>query len=294
MNFNYCNEVIELANRLNFRETAEALFLSQPTLSKHISGVEKEIGFRIFERTTTHVEITDSGRIFIEGLRETLQTYNICLGEAQDHHNENVPLIRISGPLLNGGLGSFLSASLAGIGADEAKFSMIDTGVKDCESILAEHSADLAIGFRYKNSSEDFLYTPIKEVSFGIACHKAHPLALKKKVFFSDLVGEELVSYPKIERERYYQFLQATCLEHGLELAFSCMDDGAIYFPYNEKEVIVGVYFENYFNFVNTDAVIRKIDDATACFSICVVRRRDESNPKIIKAFDLISSYSLF
>lgn len=52
---------LEMAERLSFRETAEALYISQSALSRQIAELEKELGAKLFRRSTRKVELTDEG-----------------------------------------------------------------------------------------------------------------------------------------------------------------------------------------------------------------------------------------
>lgn len=52
---------LEMAERLSFRETAEALYISQSALSRQIAELEKELGVKLFRRSTRKVELTDEG-----------------------------------------------------------------------------------------------------------------------------------------------------------------------------------------------------------------------------------------
>jgi DNA-binding transcriptional LysR family regulator len=53
MDIEYLREFIILARYLNFTATAEMLHTTQPTLSRHISSIESEVGIKLFyERST--------------------------------------------------------------------------------------------------------------------------------------------------------------------------------------------------------------------------------------------------
>ncbi len=60
----YLNEFIHLAQTCSFQETAEALFISQSSLSKHIRSLEEELGYSLFDRTTRKVTLSRLGGIF--------------------------------------------------------------------------------------------------------------------------------------------------------------------------------------------------------------------------------------
>ncbi len=51
-----------VARRLSFRAAAEELHLTQPAISRQISGLEEELGAVLFLRGTRHVELTGPGQ----------------------------------------------------------------------------------------------------------------------------------------------------------------------------------------------------------------------------------------
>ena len=92
MNIEYLREFAALAENGNYLETAEELYMSQSTLSKHIMKMEKELGTRLFERTTRRVKMTEAGKLLlpyaikIAGLQDE---YSAKLGaHLRDRDNE--------------------------------------------------------------------------------------------------------------------------------------------------------------------------------------------------------------
>ena len=63
---------VALAERLNFRRAAEACFVSQPSLSAQIAGLEGTLGVQLFERDRRGVRLTAAGEALVPGARETL------------------------------------------------------------------------------------------------------------------------------------------------------------------------------------------------------------------------------
>ncbi|WP_026074517.1 LysR family transcriptional regulator [Brevibacillus massiliensis] len=49
----------------NFRQTAEALFIAQPTVTQHIRLLEKELGIELFDRVGKFVKLTPAGKRFL-------------------------------------------------------------------------------------------------------------------------------------------------------------------------------------------------------------------------------------
>ena len=58
-------EFVTLAETGNYLEAADALFLFQSTLSKHIMALEKELGVHLFERTTRKVRLSSDGECLL-------------------------------------------------------------------------------------------------------------------------------------------------------------------------------------------------------------------------------------
>ncbi len=69
----YLHAVIVLAEELSFTRAAHRLHITQSTLSKQITEIEKQNRFQLFTRDNKKiVELTDAGRIFVEGARSSL------------------------------------------------------------------------------------------------------------------------------------------------------------------------------------------------------------------------------
>ena len=66
MNTKQFQYVLTLVREGSFSKAAEALNISQPSLSQYIKKIEREVGLELFDRTNGEVKITDAGRIYIE------------------------------------------------------------------------------------------------------------------------------------------------------------------------------------------------------------------------------------
>ena len=97
----------EVYKKESFTKAAQALYISQPSLSAAISRLEKELGFYIFDRSSIPLSLTAEGRIYIESIEEMLEIENNMhkriRGLSDDDH----------GPIIIGGssYGSYLIMS---------------------------------------------------------------------------------------------------------------------------------------------------------------------------------------
>lgn len=63
---------LQVAHHRSFSRAAEALFLTQPSVTARIQSLEREIGERLFERTGRSVILTDAGRAFMPHAQRAL------------------------------------------------------------------------------------------------------------------------------------------------------------------------------------------------------------------------------
>lgn len=69
------------ARHLNFHQTAEALYMSQPTVSKHIQQLESELGCELFERLGRTIRLTPAGERFTVYAGRLLEQTDAALQE---------------------------------------------------------------------------------------------------------------------------------------------------------------------------------------------------------------------
>lgn len=74
---------VEVAAQLSFSKAAEALHVSQPTVSHQIKALEDELGCALLVRSTRSVRLTDDGFAFLE-LDDLAQGGRMAVGDP--HH----------------------------------------------------------------------------------------------------------------------------------------------------------------------------------------------------------------
>lgn len=62
--------VLMIAEERNMTAAAARLFVTQPALTLRINRLENKLGFRIFDRTKSPVEITKEGEVYIQEMRK--------------------------------------------------------------------------------------------------------------------------------------------------------------------------------------------------------------------------------
>lgn len=84
-----------LAETLHFGKTAEIENIAQSGLSAQIAKLETELGFRLFERTSHRVSLTDAGQAFIDQARLMLGNMNNTILECRAIAEKNRGVLKL-------------------------------------------------------------------------------------------------------------------------------------------------------------------------------------------------------
>lgn len=86
MNIRWFRTFVTAAEVENFRQTAERLYLAQPTVTVHIKHLEKELGTLLFERVGRHIVLTKAGRHFLPYAKKILKEYDTGIHDLMSWH----------------------------------------------------------------------------------------------------------------------------------------------------------------------------------------------------------------
>jgi DNA-binding transcriptional LysR family regulator len=90
---------IEVASAGGFRAAADRLGMPNSTVSRRISELERDLGLRLFNRTTRRVELTEAGRIYFERCRRIIDEARLAHEELSGIASQPTGLIRASVPV---------------------------------------------------------------------------------------------------------------------------------------------------------------------------------------------------
>lgn len=88
MNTNRIYEFLVLSKLLNFSRAAEALYISQSVLSRHMQELEEEFGVPLLKRTTHAVVLTEAGRVLAKEGPELINKWDSSLRRLR---SQNMP-----------------------------------------------------------------------------------------------------------------------------------------------------------------------------------------------------------
>lgn len=88
--------VLAIARRGSFRAAALELGLSTTALSNVIGKLERQLGVRLFNRTTRSVSLTDAGRNFVDQIGPAVGTLHDAMGAARSQQETPSGTLRIN------------------------------------------------------------------------------------------------------------------------------------------------------------------------------------------------------
>lgn len=176
----------------SFSKAAEALYLTQPTVSGHIKNLENELGVRLLDRLGRRIIPTEEGNI--------LYHYGRRILALRDEARQEIggPSGRLSGQLKLGGstipgayiLPSFIRSFKKKYPEVSVRLLIEDTS-KVAASVLAGDLCMGVIGARVKDPRLE-THAFLKD-ELVVAVPKGHPWAKKKIITFEDLKHEPFI-----------------------------------------------------------------------------------------------------
>ena len=88
MNIQQLRYVVAIAYSGTFREAAEKMYVSQPSLSISVRDLEKELGFKIFRRTSSGTFLTRRGMEFYEKAQELVKGFDVFQNQYANPEDE--------------------------------------------------------------------------------------------------------------------------------------------------------------------------------------------------------------
>lgn len=95
-------EFIVTAQSRSLNGAAKKLFISTPTLSRHLAELEKEVGSTLISRDGMDFLLTPEGETFLESALGLVQAYDSTMASSKDGRENPSPVVTIGGNLRMG------------------------------------------------------------------------------------------------------------------------------------------------------------------------------------------------
>lgn len=216
MDIEQLQSFLTLSQTLNYTKAAENLYITQPTLSRHIKHLETELGCRLFDRSTKQVSLSDKGQSFLKYATNILLEYNRGLAHITGEPTQNADTLDFG--FLRGGTESPLLAMLQDF---TTAYPMINLKLHD-----GNHNDLLAA---LKNGTHDFTLTmgstlagdtgldslPLSTLTTVLIVPVNHPLANRTYVNFQDFYDQPYLCVHKHITKAWHDYVLSLYLSHG-------------------------------------------------------------------------------
>ncbi len=197
MNLLHLRYFVELAGTQHYTRAAEALCITQPTLSHAISQLEFELGLPLFEKQGRNVRLTHNGEQFLEYARKALGTIDEGVDLMQSI-GRGEGIIRL-GLLRTLGIDFIpsLTAEFLRLQAGKNIRFTFHTGVTgELLNGLANRQYDLVFASR-PSDEWGFSAVPVNKQDLVLIVPKGHPLADRQMIDLTETLPYPQVSFTK-------------------------------------------------------------------------------------------------
>ena len=173
-------------------EAAEALFISAPALSTSISRLERELGTQLFDRTNNKISLNVQGRIllkYVNRIFSELEGAKLELRQSVMQKSRHVSLATVASTQWIDMITAFTE--------ENPHFTLSCTSVKRAEISSVGLAAQYNFLLAASEDVPEFYQAEFDSVLLFrdhplLMVHRSHPLATKKTVELSELVGENI------------------------------------------------------------------------------------------------------
>lgn len=210
--------VYEVYKERSFTKAAQNLYISQPSLSARIKKIEEIIGEPLFDRSTTPLQLTEVGKVYIEAAEEITQIEQRVENYINDLAGLKTGNLAVGASTL---FAAYVVPSL--ITQFNQKFpdvhiQLIEGNTAELEEMLGSNALDFVIDNYHYDS---ILYN--KE----LYCEENILLAVPKHFAVNEELGMYQISYKNIKNKNYLnQKYPAVPLGRFADLPFIMLTQG--------------------------------------------------------------------
>lgn len=203
--------VTTIANIGSISEAAKRLFVSQPSLTKAIKELEKEMGITIFDRTNKGITVSKEGERFLGYARQVLEQAAL-LEEQYKSQSGGKKQFSVSTQHYSFAVNAFVEL-LKGAGIDQYDVSLRETQTYEIIDDVAHMKSE--IGLLYYNDfnrpvleklihTNELTFTELFTAHPHIFIGKNHPLANKDVVSMDELEEYPYISFEQGDHNSFY------------------------------------------------------------------------------------------
>lgn len=189
--FRQLRAFVSVAQLNSFVDASRALHITQAALSNAVKELEESVGFKLFERTTRRVRMTEEGEQFFPHAThalDALKRIERCSAEVRSrHHILRITTSRLVGWSLMTRIYRDFHRAYPNI-----RLTPVDVNIGDIRSSVEQGHVDLAIA-THAAVGEHVTAIPLFKTRVCVVCPPFHPLARRKRLRWEEIVDEPLI-----------------------------------------------------------------------------------------------------
>lgn len=194
-------EFVALSETLSYTKAAELTYVAQPTLSRHVAALEKEMGTPLVVRSTTSVRLTEAGQCVAAGFKQMMElldtlseTYESIKDEVASIAAKTRGIVRIASPYY--WTGDFTEPLIAAL---EELDSRCDVEVISCQppdgydTLQAGRCDAFVAPISWFPDNAEVGSVPFATEGNVVVMDCGNPLATRDSISMEDLDGQNLI-----------------------------------------------------------------------------------------------------
>jgi len=215
MEFSQLEAFLEAANRGSFRRAADALYLSQPSVSARVQTLESEVGVALFHRTARGVRLTDMGRIFLPFAQRSIETLRRGREVLESVRQTSAGILNMATARV---IGTYvLPETLQKFQQlyPDANLHIKVGGSSDVLQMVVDEEVQLGLARFMQHPDVDALHLYDEEAVLVV--HPGHSFTKTRVAAMSQVAQEPLIVYdPGDPGSSYFQFINRVCRDAGV------------------------------------------------------------------------------
>ena len=228
MELSHLRYFVAVAEADSMSRAAARLGVSQPTISRQIRNLERELGCRLLHRHDRGVELTDAGRTLHKGVARILVDLDRLRDSVRRSTAQPAPVLRIGlvqiaqwFPLIPRSLDNFRRRY-----PDVAVEGLQILSRRQPEALLSGE-VDIAIGAPMLGLPDGIQSMKLFDLARGLVMSRKHALANRDALTIADIAPFPLTGYSRTTWPASNDVLIEEARRHGFELRFTETFDSA-------------------------------------------------------------------
>ncbi len=195
MDFGQIEAFVQVSTHSSFSRAAEALHLTQPSITARIQALERELGEELFERGGRGVRLTDAGHVFLPYVEHILQQLQEGRDAVEEVRNVQLGSLRLGSAIT---ISTYVLPTILNRFCGE--YPLVDVVVRTgrSEQVLNMLLADeVQVGLLRTLSHPDTESIPLYDDEIVLVAHPDHTFATSGKATIAEVASEPIVLFDR-------------------------------------------------------------------------------------------------